>query len=151
MDYSSGGTIKPDEEIILASEFPQNGTATVSLSFKLSNENIIKLDEWSCCISSFENFTHHLFWKGNYLQTYYNAAGEHVIPLCHTMVDKGFANRYKKYLGKRIDPLPRTNTTTIKTNYAFSESGVLAAPYPKIESYGRQSRAYISSSRLEII
>jgi hypothetical protein len=81
----AGGSIKPDQELILSQDLPQEGMAQVVLSFKSPDEKWIKLDEWSCYISRFECFSQHLYWPGSCLKTYYDSSGKYTVPSCQSL------------------------------------------------------------------
>ncbi len=134
-----GGTIQPDQEIVFTKTLKQTGSARVIFSFDSPEGNDVKIDEWSCYISIFDSFKHHLRWYGQCLQSYYDNSGFHGIPCCPLIhMDKDISEVHTLYLsgGNRIDSMsedmhivsekPMENGPLLDIRYPDDES----KPYP---------------------
>ncbi|MBB6732919.1 hypothetical protein [Cohnella zeiphila] len=77
-----GGSVPPDEEIVMQAALPASGTAKLTILFEHPQNGEARLDEWSGCVSAFDDFRAHMAWGETSLSVYYDGAGRHVVPEC---------------------------------------------------------------------
>ncbi|MGH9628992.1 MAG: hypothetical protein ACRD7E_11760, partial [Bryobacteraceae bacterium] len=77
-----GGTVQADEEIAGDAIAPSAGPARVRLQFEHAATGRVDLDDWSCFISQFNTFAHHLAINKPRLAMVYTPSGPVKPPLC---------------------------------------------------------------------
>lgn len=82
----AGGRVLPDEEILLPADLPHAGAATITITFRGPGDTTAMLDRWTCFVSRFESFRHHMSWGRVSIQTFYSAEGKNVRPACRTLI-----------------------------------------------------------------
>ena len=101
------GTVQADQEIALTDPYPKAGPAGVFLLFNHPNGKQIKLDEWTCYVSQFDSFQHHLAWNQHCLTVLYRPSGRAEVPCCGGIPTTPFVIDRSRVaqIGNRIDPL----------------------------------------------
>jgi hypothetical protein len=81
-----GGSVAPDQEIVLLSTLPVGGAAALILFFDdPGGDGEVVIDQWSGYVSRFMDFRGHVAWPATALTSWYDAAGHHTRPQCASL------------------------------------------------------------------
>lgn len=120
-----GGAVPPDDEISGTKALPAApGAAAVEVSVALPDGGRDVVDRWSCEISQFTSFRHHVAWTGTCVTRFYDAAGPREQAACPVI-----AGSQRITVGKHQRPVFGAGSA-IEVSPGLLDEIVYDSPYP---------------------